>query len=138
MVDQQVAAGAVVYNPKTRLFLLLKHRQGHWAFAQGKQEKNESISQTLTRELKEETGMHAQETFGPVCEVKYTFSHRRKKIVKTVHFWAVLSSDAVRLSSEHLGYLWASYSKAKKLLRFKNHTDALQAAYKELKKHKKL
>jgi 8-oxo-dGTP pyrophosphatase MutT (NUDIX family) len=138
MVTTQVAAGAVVYDPKTKRFLLLKHRQGHWAFPQGKQEKNESISQTLSRELKEETYLGAKDAYGPVCEVTYDFSFRRKKIHKIVKFWAVLRQGDVRISSEHHGFLWATYKESKRLLKFTNHTNALNSAHKELKKQKQL
>lgn len=135
---QEVAAGAVVYDSEIKKYLLLKHRQGHWAFAQGKPEGDEKLSETLVRELKEETGLSINKSFGPVCEVVYKFSYRRKKVVKTVKFWAVLAKGKVRISSEHKGYLWASYKEAKRLLRFKNHTDSLSAARKELKKQKLL
>ena len=134
MVTQQVAAGAVVYDASRKKFLLLKHRLGNWAFAQGKQERKEKLEMTLSRELKEETGLSVTQAFGPVCEVLYSFRVRKKKIEKKVVFWAVLTDGEVVLSSEHLGYIWVSYKQALRLVKFENHERALKESYSILRK----
>ncbi|MFT4249885.1 MAG: NUDIX domain-containing protein [Candidatus Woesearchaeota archaeon] len=134
MATKQVAAGAVVYDSSRKKFLLLKHRLGNWAFAQGKKEGREKLETTLSRELKEETGLSIIESFGPVCEVLYSFRVRKKKIEKKVVFWAVLTDGEVVLSSEHLGYIWVSYKQALRLVKFENHVRALQESYSVLRK----
>ena len=129
------AAGAVIYSPSRDAFLLLKHRQGHWAFAQGKLEGDEDMRKAAKREIEEETGITVDD-FDDGCEVRvtYTYYHRRRKIVKAVTFFLVVSDGPITISSEHKGFLWVSYKRAMELLRFKNHTDALKEATKRLKK----
>lgn len=127
------AAGAVIYSPSKDAFLLLKHRQGHWAFAQGKLEGDEDIKKAAIREIEEETGI-VVEDFDDDCEVRvtYNYHHRGKRIVKAVTFYLVVSDDPIKISSEHRGFVWVPYQQALRMLKFENHTRALKAAAKTL------
>lgn len=127
------AAGAVVYSPSKDAFLLLKHRQGHWAFAQGKLEGKEDLREAAKREVEEETGLKIDD-FDDSVEVRvtYHYRHRRRNIRKDVTFFLVVSDEDVTISSEHHGFIWVDFATAHKLLRFRNHTKSLEAAGKRL------
>ena len=123
------AAGAVIYSPEKDAFLLLKHRQGHWAFAQGKLEGDEDIKAAAKREIEEETGITVED-FDDNCEVRvtYNYHHRGRRIEKAVTFYLVVSDGPITISSEHRGFLWVGFREAYKLLKFRNHTRALEEA----------
>lgn len=127
------AAGAVLYSPERDAFLLLKHRRGHWAFPQGKLEGDEDVLEAMKREVEEETGVAVDDVDEEFeIRVTYRYQHRRKKILKEVIFYLVVTDDQITISDEHRGYLWLPYDKALAQLKFKNHTDALTGAAKRL------
>ena len=53
------AIGVIVYFefPRSTKYLIVKHKKGHWSFAKGHKEKDESSIQTARRELFEEAGI---------------------------------------------------------------------------------
>ncbi|MBK6536405.1 MAG: NUDIX domain-containing protein [Ignavibacteria bacterium] len=53
------AIGVIVYFefPRSTKYLIVKHKKGHWSFAKGHKEKDESSIQTARRELYEEAGI---------------------------------------------------------------------------------
>lgn len=62
-MKQEKSCGAICWRPgKTgREYLLLRHANGgHWAFAKGHVEGNETEEQTALREIAEETGLAAR------------------------------------------------------------------------------
>ena len=56
---KELSCGIIVYHKSGEglKFLVLKHREGHWAYAKGHVEGKETEMETAMRELKEETGM---------------------------------------------------------------------------------
>ncbi len=58
-MKQEKSCGAIILNEQSKELkvLLLKHNAGHWAFAKGHVEGNETEEQTALREIKEETSL---------------------------------------------------------------------------------
>lgn len=142
-VSYEVSAGAVIFR-RARSgvpeFLLLQYRHRHWDFVKGHVESRESFEETARRETEEETGL-ADIRFVPGFHRRTHFFYtakgseldRRRRehqalwILKTVHFLlAEAPSDSeIRLSDEHLDFVWlpvdgavtrATFNNAKKLL----------------------
>jgi 8-oxo-dGTP pyrophosphatase MutT (NUDIX family) len=127
------SAGIIIYRTTYTIeYLVLKYSAGHWDFAKGKMEDNETKEQAALRELLEETGLtttideHFEETFS------YIFNdYDGEKAEKTVSFFLgqVPSSAAVTLSDEHSDYRWLSYEDARNLLTYDNAKDVLDKAH---------
>ena len=58
-MKKEKSCGAIILreNNKEIETLLLKHNAGHWAFAKGRVEGNETEEETARREIKEETNL---------------------------------------------------------------------------------
>jgi|ERR1700733_491353 len=125
---QQRSAGIITYvqHNNTRKYLLLHYVSGHWDFAKGKLEQNETDEQAAVRELKEETGLDVQIIPGFQEELAYLFKERGKLIHKTVIFFVGKTDEqAVVLSREHQGYAWLDFESAYQRLTYKNAQDIL-------------
>ncbi|AXY25808.1 DNA mismatch repair protein MutT [Suicoccus acidiformans] len=62
-MKEEISCGAVVYRMETNkpLYLVIRHMNGgHWAFAKGHVEANETEEETALREIQEETGLHVE------------------------------------------------------------------------------
>jgi 8-oxo-dGTP pyrophosphatase MutT (NUDIX family) len=108
MVNRTIGVGALFYSQTTKRYLFLlrngqKHN-GHWGLVGGKAEQDETPSQALTREIKEEIG-----------NIKY------KKIIPLEHFTSdnasfeyhtylipVTEEFVPTLNYEHRGYAWTA------------------------------
>ncbi len=58
-MKQEKSCGAIILDKQNKglKVLLVKHNKGHWAFAKGHVEGNETEEQTALREIKEETSL---------------------------------------------------------------------------------
>jgi len=131
------SAGIIVYQLKNKQieYLLLQYGAGHWDFAKGKIEKNETKEETALRELHEETGLsahiepHFEETFS------YIFRDYDKQLAqKTVYFFVGKAThDKIVLSYEHIDYVWLPYKEALEKLTFDNAKEVLKKAHEFLK-----
>lgn len=126
------SCGAVVYflEGGKRLYLVLHYEERHWDFPKGHVEEGESEEQTARREIEEETGL-AQLEFQPGFREKMSYSFKRdgKDVPKDVIFFLAKSkSKQVRLSHEHIGFVWLPYESAKKKLTYKSAKEILQKA----------
>lgn len=133
------SAGAIIFYKRGNKieYLLLRHEFGHWDFPKGNIEKNETLLDTVNREVEEETGI--QEIFFiPKFKehIKYFYRLGGKGRFKVVTFFLARSGfKKVKISEEHLGYRWATYEDAMKLFKFKNQKDLLKKANKHLLKN---
>lgn len=61
-MKQEKSCGAIILREqkKKNETLLVKHVKGHWAFAKGHVEANETEEETALREIKEETGLEVR------------------------------------------------------------------------------
>lgn len=130
MIEQE-SAGIITFIKEDHevLYLVLHYLSGHWDFAKGKLEAGETKIDAASRELQEETGLTAQIIPGFQESLKYVFKERGKLIEKTVTFF-VGQTDAqtVKLSREHVGYLWLPYEQAHAKLTYKNAQEILKNA----------
>jgi bis(5'-nucleosidyl)-tetraphosphatase len=98
-------------NTESSEFLLLRNRRGFWGFPQGHKEKGETEIQTLLREVFEETGIGLLDVQSYVGKIRYSyFKADGMKSDKEVRFYfATASTKSVRLSTEHDGFVWATF-----------------------------
>ncbi len=129
---REKSAGAVIYNIRTRKFLLLHYPtrgKGHWDFPKGHVEEGEDEVETALREIKEETGLVVEIVFGFRDEIKYHFRDKNLLVEKTVvYFLAVTESENVNLSYEHDDYAWLEYDEAVNRITYKSSRDVLMRA----------
>lgn len=133
---REKSCGAIVFLKNTEVkYLLLHYEAGHWDFVKGNVEPNESEKDTVIRELREETGItDAQFIEGFREKIEYFYRRQGATIHKEVVFFLTEThTEKVKLSYEHVGYIWLDYQKAMERLTFKNAKVALQKAHKLLK-----
>jgi len=130
-MKREYSAGTIVYfeNKKGREYLLLHYQSGHWDFPKGHIEKEETKQQAALRELKEETGLGATLIDG--FEESFSYFHylpQTKELShKTVSFFiGKVASKNVRLSHEHVDYVWLSFDQAIEQLTHDNAKELLK------------
>lgn len=130
---KEFSAGIIVYfeRKEKREYLLLHYQSGHWDFAKGHIEKDESKQEAALRELHEETGLEAE--ILPDFEVSLSYFHHLPKTKelahKTVYFFVgKTDSKEVTLSHEHIGFAWLPFEKALEQLTYDNAKDMLKKA----------
>jgi len=127
------SAGAIVVHEGK--YLLLHYQAGHWDFAKGHVEKEETPEQATVREIREETGLDA--AILPGFKDKFTFFFKRDgKLTKkeVTLFVAKVDSDKIALSREHVGFAWLPIDEALVKVTFKNSREILNKAHQWLKK----
>jgi bis(5'-nucleosidyl)-tetraphosphatase len=137
-VIREKSCGAVIFNKKEdqTKYLLLNYAAGHWDFVKGNVELNETEKETVLRELKEETAIiDAQFLEGFKETIAYFYRRQGLTVHKEVVFFIIETrTEKVKLSFEHIGYIWLDYKHAMEKLTFKNAKDVFQKAHDFLKK----
>lgn len=139
------SAGAIIFRKeKNKIYYLLLHYPGmlhraekdYWDFPKGHIEKGEKIEQTIKREVKEETGLEDIKFIEGFKEtIKYFFKHQGKNILKFVTFYLAQTKEKeIKISPEHIGGEWLTFSNAIKKLTFENTKEILKKANNYLKK----
>ena len=115
-------------NGNVRQYLLLNYPTGHWDFIKGGMEDGENPRQTSIREAKEETGITDIEFIdGYEEKIEYFFRANNHDIHKKVIFFlAKTNSINVKLSHEHLNFIWLDYENALKKLTYDNAVNLLK------------
>lgn len=137
MIKEQ-SAGTVLfieeYNEK--LFLLLHYPTGHWDFVKGKIENNESLEQAAIRETKEETGITDIEFIKGFKEkIEYSFKFNGDIVQKEVIFFlAKTNTKQVKISDEHLDYVWLDFNNALNKITYENAKNVLKKSKNYLEK----
>jgi 8-oxo-dGTP pyrophosphatase MutT (NUDIX family) len=136
------SSGAIVFHKKNHetKFLVLHYASGHWDFAKGHVEENETDEQALWRELEEETGIkqeNAKIIPGFIRRITYFYNRDSQTIFKEVILFLVESEiDSIRLSAEHTDFAWLPFEQALKKTTFDNAKQALKKAHDFLKQKK--
>lgn len=123
------SCGAILFRefPEGWKTLLLRHNQGHWAFAKGHVEGNETEEQTALREILEETGLTAQLDTG--FRMVTTYSPQPDVQKDVIYFIArVKEGSAVPQLEEIQTLEWQDFDSALKILTFKNDKDIFEKA----------
>jgi len=107
----------------------------YWDLPKGHIEKGETEEETVTREVREETGLEdIQIVEGFREEIHYWFRSENETISKTVAFYvAETRQKEITISSEHIGFQWLPYEKALKELTYENAKQVLRKAHAFLK-----
>lgn len=141
-MPQEKSAGAIIFRMENNIpyYLLLHYYSGHWEFAKGHIEKDETDEQTVRREIQEETGINDliiipgfKEYAKYFFRKNYNLKGEAKKtapwVFKLVVFYlAQTHTEDVKISKEHKGFLWLSYEQALKRLTYKNAKELLKKA----------
>ena len=151
-MPREKSAGAIIYRLENGVphYLLLHYPSGHWEFPKGHIEGKETEEETLKREVVEETGINDIKIIpGFKKYIKYFFRQYTEKISGqpasapglrrgkasgpwvfklVVFFIAETKTKEVKISSEHLGFLWLPIAEAIKKTTFKNSKMLLKEA----------
>ena len=134
-MKREISAGVIVYrrDAKTHepLFLVMHYISGHWDFAKGKLEGQETKIQAAVRELHEETGIDAVSLKnGFEQSLSYIFRDRKGDMVEkeVTFFLGETEAEKVILSREHLYSKWLPYKDASKQLTYGNARQILAQA----------
>ena len=105
-------------------YLIVKHKKGHWSFAKGHKEKDESSIQTARRELFEEAGIKEVEFLAKkiLAREKYFFNDRNKSKVRKVvsYFIAKSGTSKIRIDNkEIINYKWCTLNAADRILTYR-------------------
>jgi len=132
---EERSAGAVIFRRSGgRIeYLLLRYPSGHWDFPKGNIEFGERPIDAARREVKEETGLD----IGIVPDFKYKIEYFYRRDGRLVHkeviyFLAEALNEDVKISWEHVGYVWLPYESAYNRLTFKSSKELLSKAHKHL------
>ena len=147
-MPREKSAGAIIFRKEDGInyYLLLhytpsgKGKRGQWGFAKGHVEQGETEIQTAKREIFEETGIKDLKFIPGFKRLeKYFFKksyglegEARKKapwVFKLVVFFlAETKSKEVKISDEHIGFVWLPIAEAIKKTTFKNSKELLKEA----------
>lgn len=144
MITLEKSVGAVVFRrDKNKIkYLLLHYRSRHWDFPKGHVEKGETDEDTLRREVKEETGIKnlaIQPGFTRKTGYFYVAKgEEKKKRIKekrgikikkqVVYYLAETMEEKIKISHEHIGFNWLSFSQACQKITYKNSRNILISA----------
>ena len=87
-----IAAGGKVINNKSEILFIYRNKK--WDLPKGKAEKNEIISETALREVKEETGIKNLSIIKPLDKTYHIFKRGGKNYLKST-YWFEMKSDFI-------------------------------------------
>lgn len=132
---KEKSCGAIVYHIQNNelLYLILRHKAGHWAFPKGHVESNETEEETALREIKEETGLLV------IIDRNFRLTNKyqptRQSIKEVVYFIAKSDTDKVIVQDTEIdSFCWCLYNEAIDLITYENDKKILIEADKYLKK----
>ncbi len=104
-----VGLKALIVNPKGEVLLVRRSdantQSNAWDIPGGRMEVGESLTDALTREIQEETGMHPSH-IGPVVSISTFEAKKLKTQIVRLIFYVRVDTDSISLSDEHKEYIW--------------------------------
>jgi bis(5'-nucleosidyl)-tetraphosphatase len=137
-MQQERSAGSILFFKEEKiLYLLLQYEAGHWDFPKGHVEPGEQDKETVRREIREETSIGNIEFIeGFMEKIHYFYRIKGSLMSKDVSIYLVKAMDRkVKISYEHIGFMWLPYEEAFSKLTFKNAKMILKKADDFLKKY---
>jgi len=118
------------------VYLMLKRSTGKyyehlWQGVAGKIEKGETATQTVIRELKEETGKTPVKIFA-ADHIASFYDAKNDRIQMVPIFGIEVENSEVQLSEEHSEYKWVSFEEALALLTWKGQKEGLRTVHDEI------
>ncbi len=132
MIKDYASGVIVFYRFSNKIkYLLLKHRQGHWAFCKGHKKTGEVKIDTAIRELREETGITKISFLRKSVLVRETYVMKNgngtKKQKVNDYFVAESKKKKVKIDGkEILNYRWCVYNVALSQITFNQSKIALK------------
>lgn len=119
------SAGGVILDAQKRVLVLRRRQEGTWVLPKGRMEKGESLWQTATREVEEETGLKGLRVVRELGLVRYVFYWKPDNVNyrKTVHYFLMkLDSGipALKLEEDFSDHAWLAPEEAARTLTFEN------------------
>ncbi len=132
------SVGVIVFYrfPRSIKYLLLKHNNGHWAFAKGHPDKGEKKIETALREVYEEAGLKRIELISKRIMAEEHYSYNKNSEVRINKFVEYFIGESKKTKikidgNEITNYKWCTLEGAKRILTFTQ-------SHKLLKKTEKL
>lgn len=155
MIAFEKSVGAVIFRRENgKIYYLLldygKTKKGYdyWGLVKGHTEKGETEEETMRREVLEETGISGLKIISDFYDGNRYFyraygeerekrkrSGRKMLIAKKVaYLLAETKSEKVKLSDEHIDFIWLPFEEAIEKLNYKSSKKTLEKARKFLEK----
>ena len=134
MIEATSCGGVVIFRGKILLlYKSYKNKYEGWVLPKGTVEAGEEYKDTATREVLEETGVHAS-IIKYVGKSQYTFNVPENTVSKDVH-WYLMMSDSYYSKPQREEYFvdsgYYKFHEAYHLLKFSNEKQILERAYNE-------
>ncbi len=129
----EISAGAVLHIVDENFeikYLILNYSYGHWDFPKGNIESGETETETIKREVTEETAINDIKVIeGFRQQISYRYRKKSKTVNKTViYYLAETRTNKVVLSFEHINFAWLDFNHALEKLSFDNSKKVLRNA----------
>jgi len=127
-VRTEVSAGGVVFRMRDDAgfdVALIRTHEGRWQLPKGWVEEGESVEETATREVREETGIEAN-VIGALGDIEYwytsTYDPEPARVHKFVHFYLLqyIAGSTEDHDHEVLEARWVDLADAPRMLAFKD------------------
>jgi 8-oxo-dGTP pyrophosphatase MutT (NUDIX family) len=133
-IEDLVSAGGIVYRSGERepeVVLCGRPERGLWALPKGTPEQHETLEETATREVSEETGLEVR-IEQKIGEIEYWFTRVEmgKRFHKRVHHYlmAPVGGDTANHDHEYDEVGWFPVSEAARRLTFPDEVEMLRRA----------
>lgn len=115
-----IGVKAVIHNPKNHILILKRTGRDCWDLPGGRIQEGENVSDTLYREVKEETGLIELKNITAsglyLTSIKIPVSDQLIGLIFYYHTCHIEKEYPIILSPEHQEFKWVSINEAKTLL----------------------